>query len=145
MFTIRQAFRSLIINNAGVSGSALGTNLFPDRAPEDAPDTYGIYYVISGVHHHHMEGAAGLANDRFQVDVYSKVPDTADEIQELIRLAIDGYRGTITGMGGNVYISRILALGDNDVAEPPAGGSDSPYYRYSKDFDVWYKETIPTL
>jgi hypothetical protein len=111
------------------------TRITPDALPKNQTLPAITYNVISNQPEHHLGGAAALSQARVQLDIYASTRDAANELGELVRLAIDGQRGT----WGSHYI-RTCHL-DNDLAdyEHPIDGSDAKRYIRTQDYLVNFK------
>jgi hypothetical protein len=92
--------------------------VFPRRLPQDAALPAIVYRRVGPTDRGLTQsGADGLADARFQFDVWSADPDEADAIASELVAAFHGYRGQ---MGDTVVgVSRVA--NDIDEDEPTTG------------------------
>jgi hypothetical protein len=79
---------SAALTTAGVSA------IKPGFAPPDTTGNYITYQQVSGPRSHSLAGAQGLANTRWQFNIWSASAVTMDAISKALRILLDGYRGT---------------------------------------------------
>lgn len=89
----------------------------------------------------HLNGSAGLADSRIQIDCFAAIMDTAIELAEMVRLTLQGFRGQVA----QYFIQGINYLRGLDLADDPFDGTDRPIYWKSLDFRVWYTQEKPIL
>lgn len=97
---IEEALISLLKDTAGVTAIA-GTRGYPLQIPQDAALPAYAYQRISGPREATQEGASGFALARIQIGCQAETYAEAKALKEAIRLAVDGYQGT---MGGGVTV-----------------------------------------
>lgn len=110
------------------------TRITPDVLPKNQTLPAITYSIVSNIPEHHLGGRSELAQARVQLDVYAGTRDAANELGELVRLAIDGQTGT----WGSHYI-RTCHM-DNDITDfdLPIDGSDVKRYVRTQDYLVNY-------
>lgn len=115
--------------------------VYPDHIPQTATLPCISYWLVSRVHVHNLDGAAGVAQARIQIDVWSHSKTEADRYAKDLRIALDGYRGTMTDVDvmGVVYEDR------NVFYEAPEDGSDFGTFHIALDFIFHYRVTIPVF
>lgn len=110
------------------------TRITPDTLPKNQPLPAIVYSVISNIPAHHLGGRSEIAFARVQLDVYASTRDAANELGELIRLAVDGQ----SGAWGNHYVRTCHMENDITDYEYPIDGSDSKRYMRTQDYLVNY-------
>jgi len=124
----------------GISGltSLIGDRLFTDIAPTQVLNPpYVTYLKIGGETPHHLDGSTTLVDQRYQFDIYSLTPDGREAIFEALRLALDGYNGT---MGSSSV--RFFLENEQNVTDEPNDASQKIIYRCIVTFDVWLHRTL---
>ncbi len=96
-----------------------------------------LYTYIGGPRDYSDDGADGIVEGRYQLDVFAIRPTDARTIANVIRAGLDGYSGTINGTA----IDRIHFPEDAVMQKPeqPVGQSATAA-RYSQDMIVNYRE-----
>jgi len=94
----------LLFLQASTDLVALATELgiCQNAVPESAPDPAMCFSVISATPQASMDGPSGLNFRRYQFETFSQSYVKAKQLQTLIRLALDGYSGTLPN-GQRVY------------------------------------------
>ena len=135
MADVGKGVRAVLTADAGVSADA-GTRVYPDALPQNATLPAIRYAVIDDRSEQHLTGIAGLANATIQIDCYALTRLAANDLGDDVRLALDRYEGTSSG----VTIRQVVGDFRRYGYEPPRGGGDVGTYVYSADFSVWYVE-----
>lgn len=78
----------------------VASRIYPTTSPEpggNPPALYPAitYWHVTEPHEHALEGPAGLATPRVQIEAWSNGVDEAWELSEAIRHSLDGFRGPI--------------------------------------------------
>lgn len=123
-----EALFAILSNDAGVT-AIVGDRIYPLQTPEEGQYPALSYWRVDGPREHALDGPAGLARPRMQVDAWANDFRTAKAAIEAVIEALDGYRGTVAG----VSIVGILALNDHDIFEP-----STRTYHVAADFEVMY-------
>lgn len=131
---IEAALYSRLTGFAGLS-ALVSTRVYPATAPQDPTFPLIVYNRISGSRFESLAGSSGLARPRFQFDVYATTYSSAKAVAEQIRLALQGFRGTVA----SVDIQAVNYNGDSDNYE-----EDSELYVVSLDFEIIHAETKPS-
>ena len=135
---IEEALRTYLAGNSGVSAIVSGI-IYPVVLPQGVQLPALMFQRISGVRVESLQGSSGLAHPIFQIDCFSEQKDGYSQVKalaEVVRLALEGYRGTWSGMS----IQGVLFLGDTDLYE-----DESEVYRVSMDFEIWHVEDRPSF
>lgn len=131
--TIAEAIVAHLLANAGVSALA-GTRVYGKRAPQAPTYPLVVIHKISGPSEHSQDGPAGLATPRHQIDCMGKKISDAVGLGEAVRVAMDGFQGTLGG-GGGVAVDAIFIEDRRDDYD-----DDLEVHVYSQDFQIWHHE-----
>lgn len=118
------------------------TRIYPHEAPSSAALPYITFYQISGPHAHHMLAAAGMTEPRVQIDSWDDDALGAETLADKVRLAMDGFRGTM----GSVSV-RMCHLDDEatDFFDKAHSSREGGIFRKRQDYMIWHTETVPTF
>lgn len=138
--TLRDILRGTAAIRDRVDNGANSPGIYADNAPRN--NTCKEYIVLSDVsanHSYSLSGEIGIRETIVQCDCYAETPERAYTLFELIR-------DRISGNPGHADIDSCLIIGGLGADPTPAkGGQNTWVYRYSKDFQVFHFETIPSL
>ncbi len=95
--TVEAALYSLLKNNAGVAAK-VGDRIYPNILPQNIQYPCLSFRNVSTQSDQTMSGISGFAQGRFQIDVWSNNHLEACQIREVVRLALQAYRGTVDGV-----------------------------------------------
>jgi hypothetical protein len=140
---IADALYTILSGFAGLT-ALVSTRIYPRRAPQEVTAPYVIFQRISTIRDHSHSGPSGLANPRYQFDAYAATPEEADAISDQIRLALDGYTGTVTSgespaLFPDVWIQGIFAEDERDITFD----DKAELHRTSSDFFIFHRESVP--
>lgn len=110
---------------------AVSSRIYPMRLPQGVTLPAITYLKVSGVRKHSLTGPAGSASPRMQVSCWGATYGAAKNLASLVRIAIDGYRGTM----GAIEVGAILLLNEMDLIDPEPG-----FYQVILDFEVIHRE-----
>ena len=133
MSLIEEALVSKVTNDAGVS-ALIANRFYPVKLPQKVTLPAMTCRRISGSRVHSLNGSSGLASPRFQFSAWAKKYTEAKDIAEKLRLAIQGFRGTVLG----VRIDAILFESDQDFYE-----DDLEIHQVASDYIIWHAEPKP--
>ena len=85
--------------------------------------------------HSTPQGPLGLCGSRFQIDAWALKYKDALTLADAVRIALDGYSGTVAG----TVIQCITLDNSRDFYE-----DDPEQYRVSRDYMIWHQESIGT-
>ena len=138
--TIHSALYRLLTSNGAVA-ALVGDRVYPMQAPQDTAYPLIVFSTIVELRAPTLAGASGAVNPKIQVDCWAESNEDADSLSDAVRLALDGYRGTV----GSVVI-RACALGlRHDGIVEPRDGTENRVFGRNMEFDVWHTETVPTF
>lgn len=121
--------------------AALGLSVYNQMAPATESPPYAVISRVSATHVETFDGPSGLVEARIQISVWATTPDQAEDVAELIRLALHGFKGL---MGTELLdVRRIGAEGPVDLETMSGAGSDTHDYGRAYDFNIWHAEPVP--
>lgn len=137
MSLIEEALWKRLTDYSGTT-ALIVKRLYPVIAPQNVTRPFVTYRRISGIREQSHDGASCLSVDRFQFtawdDDYMKTTG-ARMVSEQIRLALEGYSGTILG----VRIDGILMLTELDTHD-----IETKMYGVISDYQVAHNEAAPS-
>ncbi len=140
--TIESAIYNELSTTAEIT-AVVSTRIYPQVAPESAAYPFITFLVVSEVPEHHMGGAAPLTRVMMQFDVWAETHAERVDIAEVLRNALDGFRGD---MGTeNLDIQSCFLENRSNFQESDTEGKAAPVFRTSMDFSIWHVLPVPTL
>lgn len=139
--TIEEALVAQLLATPAVTallGSGSSFRFYPMVIPQAATDAAkypaAVWERISGPREHDLEGPAGLAHPRFQITCWAKTMAQAVAVSNAISVALDGFSGTLGGVGG-VETSPILVEDERDAYD-----DDERVFARQLDIVCWHDE-----
>lgn len=146
---IHNALRQELLDNSTVTaliGESTAARIYPQIARQGVARPLIVYSQISADHAHHLRGAAGLVQARFQIDSYGADAAGARLLSDKVRLALDGQYDTTFGSGDYTAAVRSCVLEDErEGFDTPFDGGQSGVHRVIQTFSIWHTETVPTF
>lgn len=146
-FGPEQALRQLLMDAADYT-ELVGIRCYPQDAPQaehgQTAFPLTIYRLVDADHQHHIRAATGYSFARIQLDHYALTYSLAIKVADAARLALDGYKGIVVGVGGTLAITVVLDDEHKDFG-PPADAGEIGYRRVIQDYIVGHSEKIPTF
>lgn len=133
MADIEQALYVKVTGTAAIA-ALIGLRLYPGRIPQESALPAILYFKATGDRVHSLAGPSGLADPTFQFDIYASGSGgykVCKNVARELRLALDGYRGSVSG----VNIQGIILDSEQDMYE-----EEPELFRVSMDFRVWHQE-----
>ncbi len=130
--SIETGLRSQLVNDTDVA-AIVGTRVYPVKMPLGYTLPCISYQRISSERYPFLDGPSGRAIPRFQVDCYA---DTYSEVRDLagkVRLALDGFKGTL---GTESNVGGISIQSERDLWE-----DNTDVYRVTQDYLIPHIET----
>lgn len=112
--------------------------IYADHGPQSVRGEYIVLQNVTGDNHYALTGEIGTQTSIIQVDCYSDRSEHAQSLFALVRNLLSGY--------SNTDIAEATIIGG--LGSAPAAPADSSHkwtYRFSKDFQIFHYESVPTL
>lgn len=138
--SIKQSVLAYLLTKTGVTSLVVDRIYTGLRPQGEALPAITIHKISAGPEHD-LDGAAGNANPRIQIDCWAGTDLEADALAEAVRNAMDGFTGT---MGSHHIDVALLDDGSDDQAVP-IDGSDVSTYRVTQDYLIRHTESQPTF
>lgn len=103
--TIESELRAFVLADGTVSGLIAG-RFYPVIAPQGTAKPYATYQRISGPRLRNLDGPAGRAMPRIQIDAWAIDYAGAVALAGAIRSRIDGHNGLLTTIRATVQIEN---------------------------------------
>jgi hypothetical protein len=116
----------------------VGVKIYPVRFPQSTTMPCVVYQRIDTPRVLTMDtsGASGdLTNPRFQFEVWAETYKAGKEISDILRAALNGKTGTLSGGGVSVTIRAALASNETVEFSP-----EFELYRFLNDYIIWQEE-----
>lgn len=128
--SIEAALFTLLTTTPSIAAK-VADRVYPKQLPQDPTTPAIVYHRISGPREHSHDGSSGLAHPRFQLDMYAGSYLEAKALADAVRVAIDGYKGTVEG----VEIQAIFLENDDDGHD-----DELKVYWFQADYIIWHAE-----
>lgn len=141
MANIAPDVRTYLLTKSTISG-VVGTRIYANKLPEKNV-TYPciVMALVTQLPQHHLQGGAGYAESRVQLDVYSTTAAARDSLAEALRDELQGYSGAM----GSSTVSSCVCRSIRDLYEEPIDASDVGLYRNSSDYWMRHSQAVPTF
>lgn len=127
--TVEEALKASLVADSGVK--AITTRCYPGDLGQNPTYPLILYFKVTGVRDHCLQGPTGLATPRFQIEAWAETYSEAKALANAIRKALDGKKFTVD----TVVISSILIQSERDFYEPAVS-----CHRIIQDYTVWHNE-----
>lgn len=134
---IEAALRTILTGNTPVNNVVSG-RIYPVRTPDNATFPCISYQRVSTQREHTLESAGNFTSCFFQLDIWCPRvsgsqggADMAQDLARKVQTALDGYRGTVTG----VDIQGILSENESHGYE-----NDIEVYRVTQQWRIMFRE-----
>lgn len=111
--------------------------MYSDILPQNAIMPAITYTLIAEAPYEHLGGIVDLSRATIQVDCFGATRPSANALANYVRLALEKYRGTVSGQ----FINEINYTGQRDGFDRSEAGTDQRRFIRSLDFDVHYRTT----
>lgn len=125
--------------------SKIGDRFFVNRAPERTEFPYILASVVSGQPAYSLAGETGTTQPIIQITAWARDPNgpfQADQVAELVRDKISGFRGS---WNGTFVSSCILQNEPLSYSEEPDDDSDNHFHAVQADYQVTHGRAVPAL
>lgn len=121
----------------------ISTRLYKDIAPPTAVTPYIVYQIIGSQPWHHLTAAADKTTKRAQFTVYSDSQLAVVTVANLLREALDGYRGR---MGTeNMDVRHIMLENESDRFDNPIDGGHQGLSSRIMEFVITHAQSVPSF
>jgi hypothetical protein len=129
--TVEESLEAELKNYAGLS-ALVGTRIDPLQV--NGATLPAVTYVrVSGVRVQAMDGPTGLAVPVFQVSSWATTYAAAKAVAKQVRLCLDGFNGTLGGVGG--VNAKITLQGDRDLVD-----TETNWRQVAADYEIAHQE-----
>lgn len=118
--------------------SATTAGVHPVLGPQNAPFPIVVYRRTGTRRERHLMGPVSKPVATFSVSIVSYTYSEAKAIAEDIRLAVDNFTGTASG----VTIDYVALVAEADNMERPLEGQSKPLYRVDQSYEVRFTESV---
>ncbi len=140
--TLRPRLKSLA-SITDLVGSGDNARIFDEYQKQDAALPHIVFEVFEGFSTEHLGGITGIAENRIQISCFGVTQLAANDLADLVRRALQGFRGTIDGQKINGITSASGFEHGHD--RPKVTGSTNYRFWTSRDFNVAYTESSTQL
>lgn len=140
MNNIEKALRALWLDVPQIRDK-IGTRIYPGRVPVGGKDPCVVLNTVATNREYVLGGEAAIGDTVIQADVYGKSSREVDEISELLRNKASGYRG----IAGDEEFRDCRIIREGTTLDEPDDASDGWSYRNSRDWQIFFAQTTPTL
>ncbi len=124
------------LNSITAIDDLVNKRITPDTKPQNSEFPAISIFAASGDSVQDLDGGSGIANDTIQIDCWSESRTEANDLAELIRAELVGFRGTM----GGIFVEGVTITSKVDDTEDPVEGSNNYVYKRIFDYDFWYSE-----
>lgn len=143
---LKSALHQYLATCTGLVALVPAARIYRGRRPAGSPLPAITYWRVSEVDEDHQEGATGLAQARYQFDIWAAADSAAEAIRVELRGALHGLSHTTIGTGAAATAVQGVRLQNTvDSQDWPADGSDVHVRQISIDALVWHETTVPTF
>ena len=106
MATVEENLYTLFTGSTAIA-AVVGTRVYPVMAPQNATYPCLVYTRVSTPRFHTHDGASGMAQPRFQINLWADSFSAARTLADTVRTAVDGTK-TVSGTAGVIRTLRIV-------------------------------------
>lgn len=136
---IEKDLKTFFDGSAAITDIVAG-RIYAGHVPQGVKGAVIVLRNQSPEHFYTLTNEADATRAVVQIDCYGKTATQADNLGEVVRNRLSGYRGT----AGDVTIQGAIILRDNAFTEEPEDKSDQWIHRRSLDFSIIFGQTVPT-
>lgn len=112
----------------------VSTRIYRHQRPRNSGWACVVYQRITSSVVNHANGVTTTKHTRIQVDSLAATASGARILADAVATALSGW----SDPGGTLSISMCHQMSDVDLSAGPDHGKDSPRYRISQDYELWY-------
>lgn len=135
ILTIMAAIVTILLGDATVTG-LVGDRIYPVYVPQGVSGSAITIQLISAPRVSSFDGPGGLVFSRYQFNAWGATYGNIEQVLKAVRLAIDGYVGTV---GGRV-IQNIEMEDEADINNITPGVDKLRRMGKRMDFNIFYNE-----
>lgn len=119
-----------------ILGTGDDIKFYKDKAPKGTSFPYVTFSFQNEETNHYLGGASGVAFPVLVIDVWVAEGDDATALSEAIRIALDGFSGSM----GSVDVRRVHLSDRSELPMPPSDGSEVGRLRARSIYDFAIKQ-----
>jgi hypothetical protein len=100
---------------------------------------------ITAEHYYHLGGEVSPRSSVVQITCYSDKAGRAYSLAELVRNRLSGYGGLMGDSDETRVLTATIVGSAGAEIETPEDASDKFIYSYTRDYELIYTTTVPTL
>jgi hypothetical protein len=127
---LNEAIKARLGDDSAIA-ALVADRIYPLLTPELGALPAISYFHVDEPHEHALEGRAGLASPRIQIDAWSNDADEAWAVSQAIFNSLDSFKGLI----GDVTITSSLCLSRHSFYEPA-----TKIFHVATDFQISHHE-----
>jgi len=137
MANVDAAIRARLTANTTLLG-LVSSRIYPDHAPQNATYPLIVQQCVGVTRDQSINSVpTGLSQARQQLTCWGATPASAKSVAELVRVQLDGYRGTST----NANIMGCSLEMEVGVMDLSADNEAARKYGRAMDFAIWFEES----
>ena len=118
-------------------GTGDNAKIFLHEPKQGQNPPYIVFEIFDGTSAEDLQGAAGIASNRVQIDCYSLDKRQAYTLAERVRLNLQGHRGPI----GNGFFNGVTSdQGYERGYDKPSAGANTKRFYVSRDYTIHHTE-----
>lgn len=137
MATILGDIRTYLLADSGIA-ALVGTRVRPRQMAQGETMPAIRLNIVSGESDEHLGGESTISHPRVQIDAYGATPTAADELSDLIRIRLRGWRGAAS----NYFIHGVTALTFYQTDEPIDDASNRYRWISSRDYRISHSQAV---
>lgn len=131
-----QVARNALVTNTAAA-ALVGARIYPVLAPSSATLPFAVYRRSSIQRQQTLAGPLGLPTVNMEVQIYSTTYESAREVADAFRAALDGYGGSLN----NVEVQNASLEQESDDFVQLAGAEMPPVYSVTQTYALTWVET----
>lgn len=140
MSSLLPSMRTYLLTVTAIT-AMVGDRISIDHSDQGDQEPRLVLFDISSIQGHTLRGADGLPRARVQIDCIGTSRQQADELGELVRMALDGFKG----QWDEQSIDSCLMQTNFADFEPSPGLDHHRRYVRHQDYFIYHHEPKPAL
>jgi hypothetical protein len=129
------AVRNRLVTTTAVT-TMVSTRIYPVLAPATAPLPFITWRRAAVQRAQSLSGPIGVPSVILSLDIFAETYETAREVADVCRKALDGWGGTYE----NTVVSNVSLDNEADGFAQLTGGDMPPVYTVSQTYGILWKE-----